>query len=275
MHRVATLMLLLMPTIAPAARAAAPQGFGETRFGVFNGKVVFTVTTDNGPRQKIAAVDMRPVLDDAWRRARPEVVARLRRLNGTKAGGVSIYDVDPDIPAAVRLEAKPTDGGHLIRLEVRGCSVAFKSTTPDVRVGPFRVGAGSYADPKVRLSFDVLCDVSLHATASGDVSARLESVTIQNVSARGANAIGWLLQVITTMTKVIGGPDLQNDFHRIVENLANSGMKKQLEGAKRDVRARLPLRLKGTRSIIFDMEGQTAYVNFLISTKPFQPQVIK
>jgi hypothetical protein len=262
---------------AGASRAVDPPRFGNVPFTPFNGQVVARAKLDDRPATQLARIDLRGDLDKAWKNARSDIEKMLgRQLGGRKLGPVQLYDVSVGTANGVGLEVMPLADGAVVRMTARGNSVTFKSTTPDLDVGPFgKIGLSRVADPKVRLDFDAEVEVFLQVGADGSASARVRSARVTNIHSRGANVTGWLAHAVADVVKFFGGPDLRGLLQRTVEQKVNENVAPAVSALRVAVRQKLPTLPVKPSYVMFGTEGNALVATLYARTKPVSPSVIK
>ena len=246
------------------------QGFGHIPFKKANGSVEVLLEIDNGPQRRLTKVNLHPMLEAAWRNARPKAEKALReQMNGRKlAEGVSIHDADPSLAADFRLDGKPEPSGFRFRVTA-ATSLYFKTTTPDIDVPIFgHIGLPGGLDPKVRVDADLVVEFFVTAGIDGRASAKAESVRLENLRHHGANATGWLLHAVGDALKFFGGPDVRAMVRGRVNHELAQQSRHMADKMKVEIQRQLPaLPIKPT-GVVFGMERETMKMVLFVRTKP-------
>jgi hypothetical protein len=220
---------------APPASAQFVGEFGRVANNPFSGQVVVldrlpksAATSVNDyakaklpakPRRpvptarELASANVRPDLDKAMvEQVQPEVAADLRtELTKKKFKGFGAYN--PRINFAGVSQAQlfvGTDGsGFTLRHVLPGNSMTFKMTTPDVKVGPLKIGAPKALDPEFTVTFDLEMTVDVSANAPKDALVVGQvKVKLLNARLRPSNTIGDVLDAVNDVVSFLGGPNL-------------------------------------------------------------------
>lgn len=105
----------------------------------------------------------------AWGQVRNVVCGPLKQHMGKGdllAKGVTLYDIDCKLPDGELIASQNGGRGLKLAYHVKGVSFAATSTTPDIALG---IGAGSYADPRFSVAFDLDFELGLALQENGDV----------------------------------------------------------------------------------------------------------
>lgn len=270
--RIALATLTAAVTLSPAF--ADTPIFGDTPYQKATGRVIAELRLDNKPAVPIKTINLKAALDAAWAKVKHDGEAEIKKkLNNKKVGDVSVYDMDPHI-GAYTLEAKSVANGIVLKLRATGNYLRFKSTTPDVHVGPFSIGAPRGADPKIHIDFTVEAEVKLTVGADRKMTAQVLSAVVKDVKSHGANFTGWLGHAVADVVKFFGGPDLRGMLRNAVDREVNAKLKPQLPSFQTDLAAKIPA---GAHfgGVFFEVRKGDILVIFNVSSKPYVPPVIK
>lgn len=271
--------VLAVAVVAVAASVVAPtaahaQGlFGETRYEHATGRIRLELQVD-GKTTPLTTADLKPTLDAVWGLLQRTGETEFKKvMEHRKFGPVSVYEVTPHI-AAYTLEAKQMAGGVVVKLRATGNSIRFKSTTPDVKVGPLgKVGLPSGADPKIHLGFTVEAEVKLSVVGRA-VAAQVLSAQVLDVKSHGANATGWLAHAVVDAVKFFGGPDVRGLLRAAVDRHVNAKLKPQLPSFGKDFGSKLPAGARAISPSLAVRKGEIV-ITFAYSTKPEKEYIIK
>jgi hypothetical protein len=213
-------------------------------------------------------VDVAKPVNDAWAaltaalgRAGPKLLA------AEYVKGVSAYDVKLTFAPTGTFEAWADNGRVNIRCTFKGNKLAATLTTPSVQVGPFDVGLGSYADPRVELDFDVQLTIAmtmqLHAAPIVD-KARVEIV---NARLRSNNLVGDLLNGANALVKFFGGPDFKAKAENAI-NALGADANKPINSVFQRANPALVRLTKPAQSLKVQLTGN----RIVVAYSPEQPQ---
>ena len=278
----AALVALVALGSQPSARA---DGF--MAYKPFSGKIEFLHADDhlvvkNNPRipgkgsgsqAKPATINVAAPMNEAWDVLRPQIEKGFPKFLGKEyVKGVSAYDVKTDLAKKGTLECWVYNDQLSIRYTLSGNSVAASLTTPDAEVGPFKIGVGKYADPRVSLTFDVQITIGIKFQLHGAPVINEAKGVFLNAKLKPQNFSGDVLNGANELVKFVGGPD----FKAKAEGLLNGQGKdfsKSLADLLKSANPLVAAITHDAKTLTTKLVGQEVVVTY--SDLPVKKQVIK